>query len=88
MLAFIDADGQAIYLGTIRRDDLIRAVGRFERLRLVLELGELRFIFCQESCFIVNHINYRINLLLYYKPEIYYTIPLLLLLASNSMNHS
>lgn len=31
MPAFIDADCQAIYLGTTRRDDLIRAVGRLER---------------------------------------------------------
>ncbi|KAH6667438.1 hypothetical protein B0J14DRAFT_447735, partial [Halenospora varia] len=31
MPSFIDADCQAIYLGTTRRDDLIRAVGRLER---------------------------------------------------------
>ena len=31
MPAFIDADCQAIYLGTTRRDDLICAVGRLER---------------------------------------------------------
>jgi hypothetical protein len=31
MPAFIDRDCQAIYLGTTRRDDLIRAVGRLER---------------------------------------------------------
>jgi hypothetical protein len=31
MLAFIDRDCQAIYLGTTRRDDLIQAVGRLER---------------------------------------------------------
>ncbi|KAG0645145.1 hypothetical protein D0Z07_9226 [Hyphodiscus hymeniophilus] len=31
MPAFIDADCQAIYLGSTRRDDLIRAVGRLER---------------------------------------------------------
>jgi hypothetical protein len=31
MLAFIDRDCQAIYLGSTRRDDLIRAVGRLAR---------------------------------------------------------
>jgi hypothetical protein len=31
MPSFIDADCQAIYLGTTRRDDLIHAVGRLER---------------------------------------------------------
>ncbi|PVH71727.1 hypothetical protein DL98DRAFT_367011, partial [Cadophora sp. DSE1049] len=31
MSSFIDADCQAIYLGTTRRDDLIRAIGRLER---------------------------------------------------------
>ncbi|PVH68439.1 hypothetical protein DL98DRAFT_217496 [Cadophora sp. DSE1049] len=31
MPSFIDADCQAIYLGTTRREDLIRAVGRLER---------------------------------------------------------
>jgi len=31
MPAFIDRDCQAIYLGTTRRDDLVRAVGRLER---------------------------------------------------------
>jgi hypothetical protein len=31
MPAFIDVDCQAIYLGTTRRDDLVRAVGRLER---------------------------------------------------------
>ncbi|CZT53322.1 uncharacterized protein RSE6_14815 [Rhynchosporium secalis] len=31
MLSFINADCQAIYLGTTRREDLIRAVGRLQR---------------------------------------------------------
>ena len=31
MPSFIDADCQAIYLGTTRREDLIRRVGRLER---------------------------------------------------------
>jgi hypothetical protein len=31
MPSFIDVDCQAIYLGTTRRDDLVRAVGRLER---------------------------------------------------------
>jgi hypothetical protein len=31
MPSFIDTDCQAIYLGTTRRDDLIRAISRLER---------------------------------------------------------
>jgi hypothetical protein len=33
MLAFVDRDCQAIYLGSTRRDDLIQAVGRLARYK-------------------------------------------------------